>query len=386
MSATAPMRSRKSRCPWAEGAVALQSRHAGGAARHVLTPHDRIRRSELLPGILKVPCLARLLVPAGLAALLALSSCRLLDPNPGPSPVRGGGGGIPVPSDTTVSLSKGGTVYGLLCARCHGDSAAGSAFAPGIQAATGIVGITRQGKGSMPAFPSVTGPDAASIEIFLAHFIQTSPSDGAALFKGLCARCHGDSARGGSGPGLKGVSGILSVVRGGRGKMPAFPTLSTPQVLAIEAFLLGLAPRGADTLFNGGVIFAKHCARCHGDSAEGGAGPNIRGNTGIRAVVLRGFLRRMPAFSWFSQSQINALESFLAHFPVDGGDLKPAHARTSFFQPKPASRFDLTPAPGVDRVTRIPPGGPHPSREAVRPNLPIRRIQGPWQRRPSVSA
>ncbi len=317
---------------------------------------------------------------------LAVASCRLLDPNPGPPPVGPGGGGLPVPSDTTVSQQKGGAVYGALCARCHGDSAEGSSFAPGIQAATGIGQVARRGKGSMPAFPSVTDADVNSIELFLGHFVQTSPLDGPRLFKSFCARCHGDSARGGSGPGLKGVSGIFAVVRSGRGKMPAFPTLSNPQIGAIEAFLLSLAPLGADSVSNGGVIFARYCARCHGDSAEGGVGPNIRGATGIRTILARGFPRRMPPFAWLTSTQVNALETFLAHFPAGGGDLAPAHARTSIYRAKPAAGLDLTPEPGVGRVTRVPSPETNRPPKAVRPTLPIRRKQGPWQRRPSVSA
>jgi cytochrome c6 len=69
--------------------------------------------------------------------------------------------------------------------------------------------------------------------------------DGAKVFQGNCGRCHTLSAAGTNGqvgPNLDSVSlsaaDIESIVRGGRGSMPAFDgQLSTAEISAVAAFV-----------------------------------------------------------------------------------------------------------------------------------------------------
>lgn len=67
---------------------------------------------------------------------------------------------------------------------------------------------------------------------------------------------------------------------------------------------------------DGRRLFLRNCARCHGPSADGGAGGDIRGAT-MRKVhyALRG-VERMPAFE-FSDDQEAALHAYLTELSGD---------------------------------------------------------------------
>jgi len=118
--------------------------------------------------------------------------------------------------------------------------------------------------------------------------------DGAALFTAHCAACHGDEGGGGVGVPLSMPSFLDSVdnrflrqtIRHGRpGRvMPAFSALSDAQVDAIVNFIRGWSGKPAPTYASaavkgdaahGKVLFAAHCAACHGTRGEGGKGTGV---------------------------------------------------------------------------------------------------------------
>jgi cytochrome c oxidase cbb3-type subunit 3 len=139
-----------------------------------------------------------------------------------------------------------------------------------------------------PAFIGVVLTMLASQAVY-----ATAP-DGALLFERHCAACHGMEGDGGVGIPLN-LGDFLAVAsddylratlhegRPGR-VMPAFPGLSDDEVSAIighirswsdgdspdyrTAPIHGQAERGE-------VLFANHCAGCHGDRGQGGAGTGV---------------------------------------------------------------------------------------------------------------
>lgn len=69
----------------------------------------------------------------------------------------------------------------------------------------------------------------------LATLPTGTASQGITVFQSNCMSCHGSSAAGGSGPNIRGAGSdtIQSVVRSGKGSMPAFSTTTiTDQSLA----------------------------------------------------------------------------------------------------------------------------------------------------------
>jgi mono/diheme cytochrome c family protein len=168
--------------------------------------------------------------------------------------------------------SAGAQEYAAHCAICHGDQREG--ILPGFPPLIGvrrqlsdaqIIAIVHNGKGRMPAFPSLGERDLASLLEFLstndlpaaaaaaagqgtaAPAGSTQLDAGKALFERNCAFCHGRDATGGeSGPDLTrskivlaDVNGdqISQVVRNGRpGGMPAF-NFSGPEILSLATFI-----------------------------------------------------------------------------------------------------------------------------------------------------
>lgn len=120
--------------------------------------------------------------------------------------------------------------------------------------------------------------------------------DGDRLFARHCAACHGMEGEGGVGVPLALPSFLTNVsdeflfktIRNGRpGRvMPAFRTLSDAQIQAIVGHIRGWMPAGSKGIphgdgkvtgraENGKVLFAEHCASCHGENGEGGAGTGV---------------------------------------------------------------------------------------------------------------
>lgn len=119
--------------------------------------------------------------------------------------------------------------------------------------------------------------------------------NGAALYSEYCAACHGVDGRGGVGVPLAldefldsvTDSYLMNTVRLGRpGRvMPAFSDLSDAQLSAIVSHVRSFAPgskrppeltaliRG--DVKHGKVLYASHCASCHGANGEGGKGTGV---------------------------------------------------------------------------------------------------------------
>jgi cytochrome c oxidase cbb3-type subunit 3 len=115
--------------------------------------------------------------------------------------------------------------------------------------------------------------------------------DGARLYERHCAACHGLDGKGGVGVPLalpafqSSVSDhyLEATIRSGRpGRvMPAFSGLSDEDVEAIVRVIrswhegpvpIDSAARIAGDPEHGGVLFAEHCANCHGANGQGGHG------------------------------------------------------------------------------------------------------------------
>jgi len=131
----------------------------------------------------------------------------------------------------------------------------------------------------------------------------TAAPDGGLLFQEHCASCHGDDGDGGVGVPLSLDSFLDSVsddylfrtIRHGRpGRvMPAFQAMSDAQVNAVVGHMRSWSgkddapsaePQVGETrvdevitgdVSHGKVLFAKHCAQCHGEDARGGKGTGV---------------------------------------------------------------------------------------------------------------
>lgn len=180
--------------------------------------------------------------------------------------------------------------------------------------------------------------------------------DGRLLYLRYCAVCHGPDGSGGPPwpESIRDMTDTFEVVHEGRGEMPAFPSLSEDDVLAIEHFLSGDPnaqppvvgpdePGGAD----GGVgepveplpeltpqeVYATTCAVCHGVAGDGTQrGPQIRYPVRDYATwVVRngrpgwGFAEAMPAYdrAQLADDTLSAIFDWLGSFerPPHGGGL-----------------------------------------------------------------
>ncbi|TAK36860.1 MAG: cytochrome c [Chloroflexota bacterium] len=152
------------------------------------------------------------------------------------------------------NAAAGQIVFATSCNACHPNGGAG--MGPEIKGLPGdkIKQLTRQGRGSMPAFPvaNLSDQQLADIAAYLtsgsgaaAPSPAGAPSAGSAAagqtaFAANCGACHPNGGAG-VGPAAKGVpvNTITQVVRQGRGAMPAFPAsrLSDQQLADIVAYL-----------------------------------------------------------------------------------------------------------------------------------------------------
>ena len=155
---------------------------------------------------------------------------------------------------------------------------------------------------------------ASALGCILACGESAAASDGALLYQQNCAVCHGDNGDGGVGVPLN-LPGFLAVasdrylrrtIRLGRpGRvMPAFPDLGDSDVDAIVAYLRSLSRQPAPVYkderlhgdsAHGKVLFAGHCATCHGAHGEGGAGTGVTFSRPRQAPVMAPALNN-PAF------------------------------------------------------------------------------------------
>lgn len=146
-------------------------------------------------------------------------------------------GQFQAPADTLT----GAALYANQCARCHGPNAEGIVTSgPGLQLETGIAGVTRSGRGDMPAFPNLSDAQIGSLEAYL----QTVPFErtGRNLYIRYCQACHGGNARGTTrGNNIRReLDEIYEAVSRGKRGMPAFPQLSTADVTLIRTYITSL--------------------------------------------------------------------------------------------------------------------------------------------------
>jgi glucose dehydrogenase len=181
--------------------------------------------------------------------------------------------------------SPGQTVYLAQCSICHGEHRQGGSEFPSLLKITQrltpeqITATIHGGKGRMPALP-IVGSELKDLLDYLAtekdtpsgtaqeneehsaedaktaasaQSIQNRDQTGAAVFQDNCAVCHGDKLEGNppSFPALLGVGNrysdkqILDLIHAGRGRMPAFTTLTDEQTQALLRFLRPPAPTDA---------------------------------------------------------------------------------------------------------------------------------------------
>lgn len=117
-------------------------------------------------------------------------------------------------------------------------------------------------------------------------------ADGAALYGQYCNACHGERSGGGIGVPLTSPQNLIpddyvrKTIRNGRpGRvMPAFSALTDNDVDAIvkhvQSLHGGKPPRYENTpvqgnLEHGRVLYAEHCAACHGVNGQGGEGTGV---------------------------------------------------------------------------------------------------------------
>jgi cbb3-type cytochrome c oxidase subunit III len=183
-------------------------------------------------------------------------------------------------------------------------------------------------------------------------------TDGATLYGSFCAACHGPAGEGMrysdlvafpaiGNPDFLAVASddfIAETVRQGRPgrRMPAWGTSATglrpEEVETVVAYLRarsGVAFEGdtrpprwvAGDAVEGGVLFGRYCATCHGPEGRGGEGPALVNDVllatatdtylvetvrrGRRGTSMEGFLTATPARPALADSEIEAIVAFL---------------------------------------------------------------------------
>ena len=155
----------------------------------------------------------------------------------------------------TARSGSGAYIFQNECAVCHGDNRAGSPPAmPSLLnvdtrlSVQQIADTIHGGKGRMPAYPGIRGdqltrliyyvrtgkdidPGSAVPAVETPESLQPMSVVGARVYQRNCAICHGDN-RGGNEPAFPGLLRVgtrlsahqlTSVIREGKGRMPAFP-------------------------------------------------------------------------------------------------------------------------------------------------------------------
>lgn len=222
--------------------------------------------------------------------------------------------------DQLCPAASGNDLYASTCAACHGADARGS-VGPDIHCNRSIHDTVRNGRvgplGTMPAFPSLSDQDIATLQQFL-DGLCTMPT-GPELFASNCAACHGSDAAGTPGrPDIRCTvaSRVFNAVRSGRGggAMPVFSAVSLPDAdVALINDFLSAACSGRP-----GDRFASNCATCHGATAGGGRnadgvrGPNIRcTEAGDFLEKVRFGDEQMPRFPELGTTEISGIAAFV---------------------------------------------------------------------------
>jgi cbb3-type cytochrome c oxidase subunit III len=294
----------------------------------------------------------------------------------------------PVP--VTGDPKYGELLYGGMCASCHGPNAEGAigpqlanaAFLGTVSDAALIEWISR-GRTGTPMRPCLRGRAGAgelsqsqieNIVVFLrsrrgeqiAYGQQIGlgfAPRGEALYRHMCAACHGGQGEGATGPGIRnpdflavasdgylrativlGRSGteMRPMAHGGSGiaelradqinDLIAYLRSAEDRPSLVHRFVMGANPR------RGAGLYANFCASCHGDDGRGGFAPELNNASFLRfatdgflqATVIRGrrgtamrpFGRGAPGLAELTQEQINDIVSHVRQWSPDTRPLK----------------------------------------------------------------
>ncbi len=210
----------------------------------------------------------------------------------------------------------GADLFAGNCASCHGSDAGGSTTAPGVRCATRTTEAVRDGRGAaMPAFAEFSDAEVVLLETYLGNLCTQNGRNGADLWAGNCAACHGGDGRGAvnyaglHSPDVHCSRSISDPVKQGEDpKMPAFPTLSDADIAKMQQFLGGLCPAGTAS---GLQLWEGNCATCHGADGGGASGPNVRCSTLTDDALQLGRGTAMPAFPGMVAADRTILASYM---------------------------------------------------------------------------
>lgn len=200
----------------------------------------------------------------------------------------------------------GAALFGQYCSACHGDHVPA---APDKATALKVI-TSGGGHVTMPVWGDVLTTE--QLDALVAYTLAAGKGEGsqagAKLFADNCVGCHGQFGEGGPNPTRAGdiiapissaeflktrddntLSSIISQGQPNFGMSPFGASyggpLSDDEIGAVVAFIrsweanppVELPPEvaPAQAALSGGQIFADVCARCHGDSGEGGIGPAL---------------------------------------------------------------------------------------------------------------
>ncbi|MBI4771108.1 MAG: c-type cytochrome [Chloroflexi bacterium] len=267
---------------------------------------------------------------------------------------------------------SGREMYARVCARCHGEQGQGG-VGPALNLKPYLRGVTDadlraaivRGRGASemlawgdlgllserqideivalirawePTAPEPAGPVAAAP----ASAASGDPVKGQALFAQLCTGCHGLSGEIAVGEGLilREAAGsqddatLAGRIRDGGAGMPPFHALLTTNDINNLLALMrtwGAAPASAPTAIaiSGREVFARVCARCHGQNGDGGVGPPLNSkeflaaydDEAVRQWIERGTLGT-SMLSWgdlglLTSGQIDELVAFIRAWQPD---------------------------------------------------------------------
>ncbi|MBB5057267.1 quinoprotein glucose dehydrogenase [Granulicella aggregans] len=158
-------------------------------------------------------------------------------------------------------------------------------------------------------------------------------SPGQVLYQTQCAICHGGDRKGNppAFPALVDIDHRLTtpqtvgVIQGGKGRMPGFPSLQGGRLEQLMDYLVHPTDSESAAVFDvggkdpiGQVLYAKHCALCHGDDRSGEVS-NYPGLLGVRARLTDSQILanihdgkgRMPALPELTSADNAAILRFL---------------------------------------------------------------------------
>ncbi|ACM21519.1 lipoprotein cytochrome c, 7 heme-binding sites [Geotalea daltonii FRC-32] len=253
-------------------------------------------------------------------------------PNPTPAP-------NPAPGTAPPATVDGPALYAGNCAGCHGALATSTKKGMTL---TRLDSSINSGIGGMGSLSSLTVTEKQAIVDALATAASTptpapapttpeptpvptpaTPIDGAALYAGNCAGCHGVLAS----SGKKGttLTRLQSAISNNIAGMGTLSPLSTAQLQAIVDVLAAVAPTPTPTPtpapgptpapapapapVDGATLYAGNCAACHGALASSG-------KAGATAVRIQAGINNnaggMGTLSSLSSSQVQGIADALA--------------------------------------------------------------------------